>query len=43
MWEIIRAFKATVEAAREAREAGLPIQLDHAAATSPLAAFLKSA
>ena len=37
------AFKATVEAAREAREAGLPIQLDHAAATSPLAAFLKSA
>lgn len=38
-----RAFKATVEAAREAREAGLPIQLDHAAATSPLAAFLKSA
>jgi thiazole synthase len=38
-----RAFKATVEAAREAREAGLPIQLEHAAATSPLAAFLKSA
>jgi len=38
-----RAFKATVEAAREAREAGLPIQLDHAAASSPLAAFLKSA
>ena len=35
--------QATVEAAREAREAGLPIQLDHAAATSPLAAFLKSA
>jgi ubiquinone/menaquinone biosynthesis C-methylase UbiE len=28
--------------AREAREAGLPTQLDHASATSPLAAFLNS-
>jgi thiazole synthase len=35
-----RAFKQTVEAAREALEAGLPTRLDHAAATSPLAAFL---
>jgi thiazole synthase len=38
-----RAFRATVEAAREAHEAGLPMRLDHAVATSPLAAFLKSA
>lgn len=38
-----RAFKATVEAAREAYEAGLPTKLDHASATSPLAAFLKTA
>lgn len=37
-----RAFKSTVEAAREALEAGLPSQLDHAAPTSPLATFLKS-
>jgi thiazole synthase len=37
-----RAFQATVEAAREAREAGLPTQLDHASATSPLAAFLSA-
>ncbi len=37
-----RAFKNTVEAAREAIEAGLPTQLDHAEATSPLAAFLKT-
>ncbi len=37
-----RAFKTTVEAAREAVEAGLPTKLDHAEATSPLAAFLKS-
>jgi thiazole synthase len=35
------AFKTTVEAAREAVEAGLPTQLDHAEATSPLAAFLR--
>ena len=35
-----RAFKVSVEAAREAVEAGLPTQLDHAEATSPLAAFL---
>ncbi|MEI8294246.1 MAG: thiazole synthase [bacterium] len=38
-----RAFKATVEAAREAREAGLPSRLDHASATSPLLSFLRSA
>ncbi len=37
-----RAFKATVEAAYDAREAGLPMQLDHASPTSPLATFLKS-
>ena len=36
-----KAFKAAVECAREAFEAGLPSQLDHAEATSPLAAFLK--
>src|SRR5262245_61888818 len=36
-----RAFKLAVEAGREAFEAGLPSQLDHAEATSPLAAFLK--
>ena len=36
-----RAFKAAVECAREAFEAGLPSQLDHAEATSPLAAFLR--
>jgi thiazole synthase len=35
-----RAFRHTVEAAREAVEAGLPARLDHAEATSPLAAFL---
>ncbi len=40
---IARAFKVTVEAAREAHEAGLPMRLDHASATSPLAAFLRSA
>jgi thiazole synthase len=38
-----RAFKSSVEAAREAYEAGLPMRLDQASATSPLAAFLKSA
>jgi len=37
-----RAFKMAVEAAREAVEAGLPTQLDHAEATSPLTAFLSS-
>jgi thiazole synthase ThiGH ThiG subunit len=37
-----RAFKTAIEAAREAFEAGLPMRLDHASATSPLAAFLKS-
>jgi len=35
-----RAFRATVEAAREAVGAGLPMRLDQASATSPLAAFL---
>jgi thiazole synthase ThiGH ThiG subunit len=35
-----RAFKQTVEAAREAVEAGLPMRATHASATSPLAAFL---
>jgi thiazole synthase len=35
------AFKADVECAREAFEAGLPSQFDHAEPTSPLAAFLK--
>jgi len=34
------AFRRTVEAAREAVEAGLPMRLDQASATSPLAAFL---
>ena len=38
-----RAFRTTVEAAREAFEAGLPMRLDQASPTSPLAAFLKSA
>ena len=37
-----RAFKQTVEAAREAVEAGLALRLDHASATSPLSAFLDS-
>lgn len=37
------AFRSTVTAAREAVEAGLPTQLDHAEATSPLAAFLSGA
>lgn len=37
-----RAFRATVEAAREAVVAGLPLKLDHASATSPLAAFLSA-
>ncbi len=37
-----RAFRQTVEAARMAREAGLPSQLDHASPTSPLAAFLRA-
>ena len=36
-----KAFKGTVECARDAFEAGLPSQLDHADATSPLVAFLK--
>ena len=35
-----RAFRQTVEAAREAVEAGLPMRLGQASATSPLAAFL---
>ncbi len=35
-----RAFKLAVESAREAVLAGLPSQLDHAEATSPLDAFL---
>jgi len=38
-----RAFRTTVGAAREAFEAGLPMRLDQASPTSPLAAFLKSA
>ncbi|MBN8708167.1 MAG: thiazole synthase [Verrucomicrobia bacterium 61-8] len=38
-----RAFRKAVEAAREAVEAGLPTQLDHAEATSPLSTFLQSA
>jgi thiazole synthase len=37
-----RAFRLTVEAAREAVEAGLPSRLARASATSPLAAFLSS-
>ncbi len=37
-----RAFRLTVEAAREAAEAGLPNRLDQASATSPLAAFLET-
>jgi thiazole synthase len=36
------AFRASVEAAREAFEAGLPSRIDHASATSPLDAFLNS-
>jgi thiazole synthase len=36
------AFRRTVEAAREAFEAGLPCRLDQASATSPLAAFLEN-
>lgn len=36
------AFRRTVEAAREAVEAGLPTRLDQASATSPLAAFLET-
>jgi thiazole synthase len=35
-----RAFRRTVEAAREAVEAGLATRLDHASATSPLGTFL---
>ena len=37
-----RAFRLAVEAAREAMEAGLPSRSDHAIATSPLDAFLKT-
>ncbi len=37
-----RAFRQTVEAAREAVEAGLPSKLLHAEATSPIEGFLKS-
>jgi len=37
-----RAFRNTVEAAREAVIAGLPLRLDQASATSPLAAFLSA-
>lgn len=36
-----RAFRKAVEAAREAVEAGLPTQLDHAEATSPISTFLQ--
>jgi thiazole synthase len=36
------AFRITVEAAREAFEAGLPMRLDQASPTSPLAAFLRN-
>lgn len=37
-----RAFRSTVEAAREAVEAGLPLRGDAASPTSPLTAFLAS-
>jgi thiazole synthase ThiGH ThiG subunit len=37
-----RAFRLTVEAAREALEAGLPLRLSQASATSPLTTFLDS-
>ena len=37
------AFKHGIEAGREAFESGLPSKLDHAEATSPLAAFLSKA
>ena len=36
------AFRVTVEAAREAFEAGLPMRLDQASPTSPLAALLRN-
>lgn len=36
------AFRATVEAARDAVEAGLPMRNDSAVATSPISAFLSS-
>ena len=38
-----RAFKIAVEAGREAREAGLPVQEETAVPTSPLTAFLQNA
>jgi thiazole synthase len=41
--QMAKAFKTAVECAREAFEAGLASQLDHAEATSPLAAFLSEA
>lgn len=37
-----RAFRMSVEAAREAVEAGLPMKLAHASATSPLDTFLSA-
>jgi len=36
------AFRAAVQAGRQAFEAGLPIAIDHAEATSPLTGFLKN-
>lgn len=38
---IARAFRAAVEAGREAFETGLPAALPHASATSPLTGFLR--
>lgn len=38
--KMARAFRNTIEAAREAVEAGLPMRLEQASATSPLEAFL---
>jgi thiazole synthase len=35
-----RAFKAALEAGRDAYETGLPAPLSHASPTSPLTAFL---
>ncbi|MEO6848675.1 MAG: thiazole synthase [Chthoniobacterales bacterium] len=37
-----KAFRKTVEAAREAMEAGLPSRQDHALPTSPLTGFLRT-
>ena len=37
----VAALRAAVQAGRQAYEAGLPISLDHAEATSPLTGFLQ--